>query len=25
MREADKQVFGGAFASNPGYLLALHR
>jgi len=25
MREADKQVFGGAFASNPGYLLALQR
>jgi len=25
MREADRQVFGGAFASNPGYLLPLER
>lgn len=25
MREADRQVFGGAFASNPGYLLPLQR
>jgi PPOX class probable F420-dependent enzyme len=25
MRVADKQVFGGAFASNPGYLLPLER
>ena len=25
MREADKHVFGGAFASNPGYLLPLQR
>ncbi len=25
MREADKQVFGGAFASNPGYLLPVRR
>jgi nitroimidazol reductase NimA-like FMN-containing flavoprotein (pyridoxamine 5'-phosphate oxidase superfamily) len=25
MRVADKQVFGGAFASNPGYLLPLDR
>jgi len=25
MREADQQVFGGAFESNPGYLLPLQR
>jgi len=25
MREADRQVFGGAFASNPAYLLPLAR
>jgi PPOX class probable F420-dependent enzyme len=25
MRVADKQVFGGAFASNPGYLLPVER
>ena len=25
MREADKHVFGGAFAANPGYLLDLER
>jgi PPOX class probable F420-dependent enzyme len=25
MREADRQVFGGAFESNPGYLLPLQR
>jgi PPOX class probable F420-dependent enzyme len=25
MREADRQVFGGAFRSNPGYLLPLQR
>jgi len=25
MREADRQVFGGAFAANPGYLLPLDR
>jgi PPOX class probable F420-dependent enzyme len=25
MREADRQVFGGAFESNPGYLLPLER
>jgi PPOX class probable F420-dependent enzyme len=25
MREADKQVFGSAFAQNPGYLLPLER
>jgi hypothetical protein len=25
MREADKQAFGGAFASNPGYLLDVER
>lgn len=25
MREADRQVFGGAFKSNPGYLLPLER
>lgn len=25
MRQADQQAFGGAFASNPGYLLSLER
>jgi PPOX class probable F420-dependent enzyme len=25
MREADRQVFGGAFESNPGYLLPIQR
>jgi nitroimidazol reductase NimA-like FMN-containing flavoprotein (pyridoxamine 5'-phosphate oxidase superfamily) len=25
MREADRQAFGGSFASNPGYLLPLQR
>ncbi|HTT24525.1 MAG TPA: pyridoxamine 5'-phosphate oxidase family protein [Candidatus Sulfotelmatobacter sp.] len=25
MREADRQIFGGAFQSNPGYLLPLQR
>jgi hypothetical protein len=25
MRTADKQVFGGSFSRNPGYLLALER